>query len=150
MAYSDLLKDPRWQKKRLEILQRDNFQCRCCESKTKTLHVHHSYYIKGNDPWEYDNAVLLTLCEDCHAEVNDYNWQKAFADLNLSPKQLIDLASIIQFIMNKYAGKYEDAKYAFNPSWHYFFPFLDEITQEELADYHNNFLPEAQKKYRNG
>jgi hypothetical protein len=65
-TYSEKLKDPRWQKKRLEILQRDNWTCRFCKTTTKTLHVHHREYKKNNDPWDYPNYSLITLCEDCH------------------------------------------------------------------------------------
>jgi len=64
--YSELLKDPRWQKKRLEILERDKFQCRACEQTDKTLHVHHLEYKKGKKPWEYSKWKLITLCEECH------------------------------------------------------------------------------------
>lgn len=32
----------------------------------KGLNIHHTYYIKGYKPWEYDNEALVTLCEDCH------------------------------------------------------------------------------------
>lgn len=66
--YSEQLKDPRWQKKRLEILQRDDFTCQICGHKDKTLHVHHVYYKKGLKPWEYKDSSLITLCEDCHHE----------------------------------------------------------------------------------
>ena len=31
-----------------------------------TLHIHHKYYIKGRNPWEYENDALVTLCADCH------------------------------------------------------------------------------------
>jgi len=64
--YSEKLKDPRWQRKRLEILNRDNFTCVCCDDTTKTLHVHHIKYIYGREPWEYENELLETLCVDCH------------------------------------------------------------------------------------
>lgn len=68
-SYSKKLKDPRWQKKRLDILNRDNFTCRCCGSKSKTLHVHHIYYPgKGKMIWEVDDIDLITLCEECHTE----------------------------------------------------------------------------------
>lgn len=30
------------------------------------LHVHHQYYIKGKEPWDYDDSALITLCADCH------------------------------------------------------------------------------------
>jgi hypothetical protein len=66
--YSEKLKDPRWQRKRLEILDRDEFTCQHCHANTKTLHVHHLDYLPGKEPWDYENYFLLTLCEDCHEE----------------------------------------------------------------------------------
>lgn len=66
MTYAEKLKDPRWQKKRLEVMQRDEFMCKYCYDNTTTLHVHHKYYVYGNDPWDYDSKHLITLCADCH------------------------------------------------------------------------------------
>jgi hypothetical protein len=65
--YSEILKDPRWQKKRLEIMSRDGFKCVNCEASDKTLHVHHLRYLKGKKPWEHGDENLQTLCVDCHA-----------------------------------------------------------------------------------
>ena len=36
-TYTELLKDPRWQKKRLEIYERDNFTCNQCKNTKKTV-----------------------------------------------------------------------------------------------------------------
>ena len=68
MKYSDKLKDPRWQKKRLEIFERDEFTCQKCGDNESTLSVHHLRYIRGKNPWEYPNEKLMTLCESCHSE----------------------------------------------------------------------------------
>jgi 5-methylcytosine-specific restriction endonuclease McrA len=68
MNYSEKLKDPRWQKKRLEVLQRDNFACQHCEDKETSLHIHHTYYEFGKDIWDYEKESLITLCETCHYE----------------------------------------------------------------------------------
>jgi hypothetical protein len=65
-AYYEKLKDPRWQKKRLEILERDEFTCQQCMDDKSTLNVHHRRYIKNRDPWDYPNDALITLCESCH------------------------------------------------------------------------------------
>lgn len=69
MTYAEKLKDPRWQKKRLEIFERDGWECKLCFDKNKTLHVHHRSYSRGVEPWDYDNSMLVTLCCDCHDEV---------------------------------------------------------------------------------
>jgi hypothetical protein len=66
-TYSEKLKDPRWQKVRLKVMERDGFTCRDCGSIDKTLHVHHSHYCKG-EPWETPAKFMLTLCDECHEE----------------------------------------------------------------------------------
>lgn len=64
-SYSEKLKHPKWQKKRLEILNRDKFTCQSCKAEDKTLHIHHFQY-DNVEPWEYENYKLITLCEKCH------------------------------------------------------------------------------------
>lgn len=71
MTYGEKLKDPRWQKKRLEILNRDEFKCRACQSKTDTLHVHHLKYT--DEPWDAADVDLVTLCDVCHD-----TWHKVY------------------------------------------------------------------------
>ena len=69
---------PKWQKKRLKILNRDDFKCCRCKSEEKTLHVHHKYYINdGRKVWEYPNEALITLCEGCH-ETEHINMESDF------------------------------------------------------------------------
>ena len=75
MTYKEKLKDPRWQKKRLEVFKHDNWTCQLCFTKTKTLHVHHKKYKKNLDPWDYNVRELITLCEDCHKLINKKNGQ---------------------------------------------------------------------------
>ena len=65
-SYSDKLKDPRWQRKRLEVLERADFTCENCGDSESTLHVHHGYYEWNLDPWEYDTKTLHCLCDPCH------------------------------------------------------------------------------------
>ena len=67
MTYAEKLKDPRWQKKRLLILKRDDFACQLCGDKETTLHVHHLSY--GANPWDSRNKNLITYCEHCHSVV---------------------------------------------------------------------------------
>ncbi|KKM74490.1 hypothetical protein LCGC14_1399860 [marine sediment metagenome] len=71
-SYFEKLKDPRWQKKRLEVLQAANFECTQCGDSESTLHVHHLVYRRGRDPWEYPAKALVCLCEDCHEKVEGF------------------------------------------------------------------------------
>jgi hypothetical protein len=65
--YNEKLKDPRWQRKRLEIFQRDNWTCQLCCRTDMELHLHHLYRTAEN-PWEEPNLNLLTLCRLCHEQ----------------------------------------------------------------------------------
>lgn len=68
-VYQTKLKDPKWQKKRLEILNRDNWTCVLCKDTETTLHIHHHEYRYGKEPWDYEDDNFATLCEHCHHEV---------------------------------------------------------------------------------
>jgi hypothetical protein len=74
MTYAEQLKSPKWQKKRLEILERDNYMCVNCMDEESQLHVHHGYYSKDKMLWEYKDFTLHTLCGTCH--------ENAHKDLN--------------------------------------------------------------------
>lgn len=65
-TYSELLRDPRWQKMRLKKLEDAGWVCQRCMDGESTLNVHHNRYIKGRMPWEYDEQELVVLCEQCH------------------------------------------------------------------------------------
>jgi hypothetical protein len=71
-AYLEKLKDPRWQKKRLAVLNREGFQCQSCRSSSDTLHIHHLVYSSG-EPWECPDDDLECLCEWCHTMREMFN-----------------------------------------------------------------------------
>ena len=61
-------KDPRWQRLRLRILERDDWQCCRCGDFRSTLNVHHRRYgVSGEQPWNVQEWDLETLCRRCHA-----------------------------------------------------------------------------------
>lgn len=64
MGYTEKLKNPKWQRRRLEILQRDEFRCRLCNDDKTELHVHHKKY--NGDPWDSEDDDLVTVCKYCH------------------------------------------------------------------------------------
>lgn len=65
-SYLAKLRDPRWQKRRLLILNRDQWECQRCGDSESTLHVHHLWY--DGEPWDVPDDALVTLCEPCHED----------------------------------------------------------------------------------
>jgi 5-methylcytosine-specific restriction endonuclease McrA len=98
--YSNKLKDPRWQKKRLEILQRDKWSCQQCGDEETELHVHHRYYEYNLDPWNYPDADMFSLCYLCHSK--NHNLDKLIKKLmkNLGYDQKARVAGYIESMLN--------------------------------------------------
>ena len=67
MSYAEKIKDPRWQKRRLQVLSYHNWECDVCGSTTRTLHVHHLKY--HANPWDTPMEELEVLCEKCHEKI---------------------------------------------------------------------------------
>jgi len=116
-SYKEQYKDSRWQKKRLEIMRRDNWRCQSCGASGEgtTLNVHHAYYVKRKAPWDYGDAMLVTWCEPCHASrhedikvmqrlltrltYDDFSSLFAlFTELINSPEQLSNVRCLCEYI----------------------------------------------------
>lgn len=70
--YSEQYKDPRWQKLRLVVLNRDEWKCVICGDEESTLNVHHPvYHPDAENIWDYDEGHLITLCKNCHENEHD-------------------------------------------------------------------------------
>lgn len=69
-TYSEKLKDQRWQKKRLKLLESSSWKCQneaCSNINENTqLQIHHKVYLKGLNPWDYEDWAYIVLCEECH------------------------------------------------------------------------------------
>lgn len=42
----------------------------CTWHYARNLEVHHSFYDKSKEPWEYPNDSLITLCTECHKRIH--------------------------------------------------------------------------------
>ena len=87
MSYADLLKDPMWQKRRLEVLEDAQWKCEECDDKTTELHVHHKRYLRNLKPWEYERADLIVLCRPHHDL-----WHRNMDILMLAVSRMISMA----------------------------------------------------------
>jgi len=97
--YQLFLETKEWKSKRASIINRDgNKCCRCNKGniskfangftyqvigetpsnhlefsdKLLCLQVHHTYYVKGNLPWDYPDESLVTLCNRCHTSLHSH------------------------------------------------------------------------------
>lgn len=68
MTYAEKLKDPRWQKVRLQVFEAAGWRCEDCGESTKTLNCHHKYYERNTEPWDYPMEAFAALCNECHDE----------------------------------------------------------------------------------
>ena len=101
MTYLEKLQDPRWQKKRLQVMNRDHWACVHCKKSENTLTVHHCRY--SGEPWEVEDQFLMTLCMDCHKtrqeEESDAKLMLAQISSLMEPKEFHEfvgrLASVV-------------------------------------------------------
>lgn len=68
--YNRLLEDKRWKEFRLKVLSERGNKCECCGG-THILQIHHTFYISGKMPWEYDINDMRVLCRTCHQKIHD-------------------------------------------------------------------------------
>lgn len=68
--YNRLLKDKRWKEFRLKVMSERGSRCECC-GVTDILQIHHTFYISGKMPWEYDIKDMRVLCKKCHQRIHN-------------------------------------------------------------------------------
>ena len=67
--YNRLLEDERWKEFRLKVMSERGNKCECCGG-TDILQIHHTFYISGKMPWEYDINDMRVLCRTCHQKIH--------------------------------------------------------------------------------
>ena len=67
--YEHLLKDERWKLFRLRVMSERGCSCEYCGS-TETIQIHHTKYVKGRLPWEYDIKDMRVVCRTCHQKIH--------------------------------------------------------------------------------
>ena len=68
--YNRLLEDKRWKEFRLKVMSERGNKCECCGG-TDILQIHHTFYISGKMPWEYNIDDMRVLCKKCHQRIHN-------------------------------------------------------------------------------
>ena len=115
MNYQQKLKSPKWQRKRLEIFNRDNFTCRLCSDTETELQVHHTKYT-GKEPHNEPSKNLVTLCSDCHQfiEQNKKRYLINFDDNNHLAIKFIDKNFQYLYTFVNVTDKFADIHFCFH------------------------------------
>jgi hypothetical protein len=98
MNYAQQLRDPRWQRRRLEMLNAAEWKCQECLDGFQTLHVHHKIYHKNAAPWDYGDHELIVLCEFCHEGRHQWKSKLQLAIGELEQSELERLLGYAQTI----------------------------------------------------
>lgn len=130
-SYSDLLKDPRWQKKRDEIISRDGHHCRFC-GEDNNLHVHHILYEDNTDPWDYDESYLITVCEFCHNRIHSQMQENSHLKERCRFIEDDLVYKTIKYITNTYPKFVYDFNQLEAPRKHYILQQMITCVQEQL------------------
>jgi len=119
-SYAEKLRDPKWQKKRLEVFERDGWRCQSCGDDKTTICVHHTCYHKDKDPWDYPERLLITLCENCHKTEHDFK-EGSFDDIKYSIQEaqqngylLSDVEWLINTIMEGFHTRKEFSSFLYS------------------------------------
>jgi hypothetical protein len=143
MSYQKKLQNPKWQKKRLEILQRDDFKCQSCGADNEELHVHHKWYEYGKDIWDYENECFQTLCHLCHNEI-ELHLKEILVDIVMDLRKSViiqpDYTCILN-LLNSISYKSEYASY--NP-----YQVMDAIDYIVTNDVIGQIIEMRSKKFK--
>lgn len=115
------LQDPRWQRKRLEILDGAGWKCEDCGDSTSELQVHHCVYLKGVEPWDYSAVTLMSLCHVCHKKRQAIEQMTVALFAKFLRFQTIDEVYAIASSLGEWHGKNprrsNGTGYTFGVSW---------------------------------
>ena len=67
-SFAAKFKDPRWLRRREEIIAAADYQCQDCgATDTDALDVHICYFEQGREPWEYPDEAYRCVCTEDRA-----------------------------------------------------------------------------------
>ena len=131
-SYTAKLGDPRWHAKRDSIMRKRGVFCENCKRSGIVLQLHHNFYDRGKEPWEYDDSVFKVLCKACHERFTEA--LKAFRRDAL-PKYDIRSMEVITGAMSVAPRGQKTLQFAYAVAWLAAHPDLAQTLCEKWQHY---------------
>jgi len=98
MSYKDLLKEPEWHNKRIEVIKNKGGKCIEC-GKSEKLQVHHNKYRDTEFgilwPWLYNDDEMNVMCQGCHYDHHRLQVQKGEMESFISTLRIPDIEKYV-------------------------------------------------------
>ena len=108
MTYAEKLRDPRWQRRRLQVLDKADWMCEECGDASSEMHVHHKIYRKGRLPWGYEIWEYRALCLICHRDETQVRQELAELMIYMDIHELNELRDYAAELANKWLDRQTD------------------------------------------
>lgn len=92
MDFKQQYQAPEWKCRRLMVLVRDDFTCKCGHMPCNQ--VHHKVYCKNKSVWQYGDDFLETICETCHKK---FHFSSSNRYVDRIPKYEISAFTLMRF-----------------------------------------------------
>lgn len=128
-----------WMETSKRIKSRDHNTCQMCGCNDKPLSVHHLYYGE-NGNIEVDDTSLVTLCEDCHKEQNEYRSEcNALIDEMRQSMTDIELYQVFDYVLNHFCPTVNVPVWMCNIDAEFQIPdeYIHEMNGDEVEKIHN-------------
>jgi len=83
MTYQEKLQTPEWRDFKFRIVEKRGCKCQECGLSDEPIQLHHVTYLRGREPWEHPESIMLLLCGQCHEnrQVHDEEARFEFSQL---------------------------------------------------------------------
>jgi len=100
-----------YKKWRLDIFERDEYKCQCCNKLGGKLNSHHINNFSSNESVRFDTENGITLCENCHMPNKTGSFHNIYGSYNNNIFQLQEYFDDIRYHLKLPLVKIEDIIY---------------------------------------
>lgn len=102
-GYDSKLSSPEWQAFARRVRRERGNACEMCKRGHVVTQVHHWFYERNREPWEYRTDEVVVLCHGCHKEIHEHLKQfRKFVFIHLNPQVFKILNGALAVALTQY------------------------------------------------